>query len=119
MWIDTFLFTAEAAHPFAAYADMCRHHQTSPLTPFTQGRFCSVAVADLGALLGRLQPGADYAALARQSRGRLGRATLSGAERTAHRLALAGLDEGILPFSLPNSHFIWRIHIRGTNFSDE
>jgi N-hydroxyarylamine O-acetyltransferase len=33
-------------HEYADYAEMCRYHQTSPESHFTQGRICSLATED-------------------------------------------------------------------------
>ncbi|MGH9370608.1 MAG: arylamine N-acetyltransferase family protein, partial [Vicinamibacterales bacterium] len=33
-------------YEYADYAEMCRYHQTSPESPFTQRRICSLATAD-------------------------------------------------------------------------
>jgi N-hydroxyarylamine O-acetyltransferase len=44
-WKPQYRFTLEP-HGFAEFADMCRYHQTSPESPFTQRRTCSRATLD-------------------------------------------------------------------------
>lgn len=41
-WKDQYRFTLQP-HNYVDYADMCRHHQTSPHSHFTQSRICSRA----------------------------------------------------------------------------
>lgn len=41
-WQPQYRFTLEP-HEFAHYAEMCRYHQTSPLSHFTRGRVCTLA----------------------------------------------------------------------------
>ena len=41
-WEAQYRFTLEP-HEFADYAEMCRYHQTSPLSHFTRGRLCTLA----------------------------------------------------------------------------
>jgi N-hydroxyarylamine O-acetyltransferase len=44
-WAPQFRFTLQP-HEYADYADMCRYHQTSPQSHFTQRRICSLATPD-------------------------------------------------------------------------
>jgi len=44
-WKAQYRFTLQP-HEYAAYAEMCRYHQTSPESHFTRGRICSLATAD-------------------------------------------------------------------------
>lgn len=44
-WKPQYRFTLEP-HGYDEFADMCHHHQTSPESPFTQRRTCSLATAD-------------------------------------------------------------------------
>ena len=44
-WQPQYRFTLEP-HEYADYAEMCRHHQTSPQSHFTQKRICSRATLD-------------------------------------------------------------------------
>ena len=44
-WKPQYRF-ALTPHSYADFAGMCRHHQTSPQSPFTQKRICSLATPD-------------------------------------------------------------------------
>jgi len=44
-WSSTYRFTLEP-HEFADYEEMCRFHQTSPQSHFTQNRICSLATPE-------------------------------------------------------------------------
>lgn len=44
-WIPQFIFTLED-HPFEAFRSMCRYHQTSPESSFTQKSVCSIATQE-------------------------------------------------------------------------
>jgi N-hydroxyarylamine O-acetyltransferase len=44
-WQPQYRFTLEP-HEYADYAEMCRHHQTSPRSHFTQKRICSRATIE-------------------------------------------------------------------------
>jgi N-hydroxyarylamine O-acetyltransferase len=44
-WKPQYRFTLDS-HQFADYEEMCRYHQTSPQSHFTQNRICSLATAD-------------------------------------------------------------------------
>ncbi|HBL31564.1 MAG TPA: acetyltransferase [Acidobacteria bacterium] len=44
-WEAQYRFTLQP-HELAEYAAMCRHHQTSPESPFTRKRLCSLALPD-------------------------------------------------------------------------
>ena len=44
-WRPQYRFGLEP-HVLADYADMCRYHQTSPASPFTRKRLCSMATPD-------------------------------------------------------------------------
>ena len=44
-WKAQYRFSLEP-HKFADYEEMCRYHQTSPESHFTQGRICSLATKD-------------------------------------------------------------------------
>jgi N-hydroxyarylamine O-acetyltransferase len=44
-WQAQYRFGLEP-HVYADYAEMCRYHQTSPESPFTRRRVCSLATAD-------------------------------------------------------------------------
>lgn len=44
-WKAQYRFALEP-HEYADYAEMCRYHQTSPESHFTQGRICSLATED-------------------------------------------------------------------------
>ena len=44
-WKPQYRFTLEP-HGYDEFADMCHYHQTSPESPFTQRRTCSLATAD-------------------------------------------------------------------------
>ena len=48
-WQPQYRFTLQA-YNFPDYADMCRYHQESPESPFTQRRICSRATLDGGRL---------------------------------------------------------------------
>ncbi|HKP87572.1 MAG TPA: arylamine N-acetyltransferase, partial [Blastocatellia bacterium] len=45
LWKPQYRFTLQP-YELADYAGMCRYHQTSPESPFTQRRTCSLATAD-------------------------------------------------------------------------
>ena len=44
-WNPEYRFTLEP-HDYAEFADMCHYHQTSPVSPFTQRRTCSLATPE-------------------------------------------------------------------------
>lgn len=44
-WSAQYRFSLES-HVYADYAEMCRYHQTSPRSPFTQRRVCSRATSE-------------------------------------------------------------------------
>jgi N-hydroxyarylamine O-acetyltransferase len=44
-WQPQYRFTLQT-YEFSDYAEMCRYHQTSPESPFTQRRTCSLATVD-------------------------------------------------------------------------
>lgn len=44
-WLPQYRFTLRP-YEFGDYAEMCRYHQTSPASHFTQKRICSLATAD-------------------------------------------------------------------------
>jgi N-hydroxyarylamine O-acetyltransferase len=44
-WQPQYRFTLRP-HRYADYAEMCRHHQTSPDSHFTRGRICSLATPE-------------------------------------------------------------------------
>jgi N-hydroxyarylamine O-acetyltransferase len=44
-WVAQYRFTLQT-HSYADYESMCRYHQTSPESPFTQRRVCSMATPD-------------------------------------------------------------------------
>ena len=44
-WTPSYRF-ADVARPLSWFARMCAYHQTSPLSPFTQKRLCSLATAE-------------------------------------------------------------------------
>ena len=44
-WRAQYRFTLQP-HQYPDYAEMCRYHQTSPESPFTQRRVCSMAMMD-------------------------------------------------------------------------
>ncbi len=45
LWRPQYRFTLQP-YNFADFAEMCRYHQTSPESPFTQRRTCSLATVD-------------------------------------------------------------------------
>ena len=45
LWKPQYRFTLQP-YEFTDYAEMCRYHQTSPESPFTQRRTCSLATVD-------------------------------------------------------------------------
>ncbi len=44
-WLPEYRFPLQA-YEYADYQEMCRYHQTSPLSSFTQKRICSLATVD-------------------------------------------------------------------------
>ena len=53
-WGAQYRFSLEP-HTYADYAQMCRYHQTSPKSPFTQRRICSRATPEGRVTLSQLQ----------------------------------------------------------------
>jgi N-hydroxyarylamine O-acetyltransferase len=53
-WQDQYRFTLQP-YNYADYAEMCRYHQTSPQSHFTQGRLCSLATNDGRITLSKMQ----------------------------------------------------------------
>ena len=45
LWKPQYRFTLEP-HQYSDFADMCHYHQTSPDSPFTKGRTCSLATPE-------------------------------------------------------------------------
>jgi hypothetical protein len=81
-WMPTYILDLRTIPSLVHFAHMCVHHQSSPVTLFTQQRFVSLGVPDLGATLGALRAMAAGQRSAR--RWRLGSSHSEGSARNSY-----------------------------------